>query len=239
MQPTHRPEHALEPASKSRLRWAASGWLLASLGACGSLLPAAAPPPAYFSLQPLAARPLTWAAPAGAPRLVVQAPRAAAGMDSTRIIYSRQPPQLEYFARSEWVDTPARMLAPLIVQTLQQRQAFAAVVQAPSAALGDWRLETQVLSLQQDFVSAPSRVRFVLSALLIDDASHRVLASRVFDTSATAARDDAAGGVTAAQQAVQQALDQLAEFCVAPARGWQSPPAPAPQRAQRPPRATP
>lgn len=46
------------------------------------------------------------------PTLIVSPPHAAAGFDSQRIMYLRQADQLEYFAHNEWIDTPARMLAP-------------------------------------------------------------------------------------------------------------------------------
>ena len=184
--------------------------LLAALSGCGALLPTPAPPPAYFSLQPASnlTPPLSLAkneaGPAGTPTVLVQLPRAGAGLDSTRILYSRQGPQWQYFARSEWVDSPARMLTPLIVQALQRAQSFGAVVQAPSAALGELRLETQVLALQQDFGAPPSRVRFVISAQLIDDTRHRVLATRYFNTSAAAATEDAAGGVLKALNSLRK-----------------------------------
>ena len=175
--PCTHPQHA----AALRRTFSAAALLALTLGAftgCSSLLPAAEPPPAHYTLQTSPggqpdARPPT--PPAAAPMLVVNAPRAAAGFDSARIIYTRQPQRLEYFARSEWVDTPARMLAPMLVTALATRGAFRAVVQAPSTAVGDLRLDTQVLRLQQEFGAPPSRVRFTLRAQLIDDKTHRVL----------------------------------------------------------------
>ncbi len=214
------------------------------LGACSALLPKPAPPPAFYALDaaPAAARSAGRdAAPASArgtvgvpvaspavamPTLIVNPPHAAAGFDSARIIYTRQPHQLEHFARSEWIDTPARMLAPLIVAAIEHGGAFTAVVQTPSAAAGDIRLDTEMLRLQQDFSGPPSRVRFTLRATLVDQASRRVLASREFDESVTSATEDPYGGVVAANRAVQSALQALAEFCSDAAARWR-PPTPA------------
>ena len=82
---------------------------------------------------------------AGAPALVVVAPRAAPGHDSPRMVYLRRPHELEVFAFHEWVDTPASMLAPLLVRALQASGAFGVVLMAPSAARGALQLETCLL----------------------------------------------------------------------------------------------
>jgi cholesterol transport system auxiliary component len=198
------------------------------LSACSSLWPAASPQPAYFALQGLAAaapttKPL-WparaapntapnAAPNAAPVLVVQVPHAAPGFESSHIIYTQQPHRLEYFARHEWVEAPARMLAPLMVAALERQTGFGAVVLAPSVATGSVQLDTQLLRLQQEFGSRPSRVRLTLRAQLIHTASRQVLATRDFEQVATSASEDAPGGVAAAQAAVQAMLTELAAWC--------------------------
>ncbi len=203
--------------------------VVGGLTGCASLLPAAEPPPAHFTLQGVPSlqlntkqgqAPAPLAPQTAAPMLVINVPRAAAGFDSARIIYTRYPQRLEYFARSEWVDTPARMLAPLIVTAVAERGAFRAVVQAPSTAVGDLRLDTIVLRLQQEFGATPSRVRFTLRAQLIDDKTHRVMASRDLEGLATAASEDPVGGVVAAQLAVQTVMDELAAFCANEAAAW-------------------
>ena len=188
--------------------------LLAS--ACSSLLPNASQGnPAFYSLdrarqgEALVARPL----PKQGPSLLVSTPRAAAGFDSQRMIYLRQAHQLEYFARSEWVDTPARMLSPLIVAAVENSGAFRAVLQTPSSASGELRLDTEILQLQQEFLGQPSQVRFVLRASLVDAASRRIVTTRDFEGLAKAPSNDPYGGVVAANQAVQVVLGKLAEFC--------------------------
>jgi cholesterol transport system auxiliary component len=167
--------------------------------------------------------------------LIVNPPRAAPGYDSTRLLYQRQPSQLAHFAHNEWVDTPAHMLAPLLVAALQRGGPWQAVVAAPSVASGDLRLETMLLRLHQDFSqargnghdnspdSAPSQVRFTLRATLVDSASHRVLAWREFDTTEPAPGNDPDSGVAAANRAVQRVLVDLAGFCEDAARHGAAP----------------
>jgi len=190
--------------------------------ACGALQPVTSPAPNLYSLVDArsAATPVLWQphAAVSALTLAVSPPHAAAGFDSPRMMYLRQADKLEYFAHNEWVDTPARMLAPLIVAAIERSRAFRAVVQMPSAAAGDMRLDTEILHLQQEFVGAPSQVRFTLRAYLVESATRRVVATREFETIVPSASEDPHGGVVAANSAVQAALDRLAAFCAEAAR---------------------
>ena len=204
-------------------RLGCAGILLVLVGACSVLDANKAPPPAFYSLY--SARPATnsstpvpWSITV--PTLIVNPPRAAAGFDSHRIIYIREPQQLEYFARSEWVDTPARMVAPSIVAALENTRAFRAVVLTPSAAAGDLRLDVEILRLQHEFGSTPSRVRFTLRAYLVDNETRQVLAWRKFDETVVAAQADPYSGVIAANGAVQNVMLRLASFCAEAAGSW-------------------
>ncbi len=225
--------------SKSRLyRRFASGLLIAALCACSSLRPTATPPPSFYSLDAAAApgasasaRPAS--APTGAPTLIINPPHAAAGFDSQRIIYTRAAQKLEYFAHSEWVDPPARMLAPLLVAAAAATGAFSAVVPTPGAAAGDLRLDTEIVRLLQQFGEGPSKVRFTLRASLVDERTRRVLVAREFEATLAADSDDPYGGVLAAGRVVQDVLKQLATACADAARAWPPPPAKAAAGAQR------
>lgn len=208
---------------------------LALLGGCNSLLPESAPAVTFYSLdrpQPApgqTARRLP--VPASAPSLLVSPTRSAPGLDSQRIIYLRQAHTFEYFANSEWADLPARMLTPLIVGALEQGAAFRAVLATANSATGDLRLDTELLRLQHDFTTQPSRVRVTLRAYLVDNTTRQVLAWQEFDATVPAGSEDAYGGVVAANRAVQRVLEGLAGFC-AEAAGQRQSLAPAERRAR-------
>lgn len=200
-------------------RLAAFFTLFAMIGGCtSSLLPKPSQQPSLYSLnnapndtqsaQAAAPRPAT----VSRPTLIVNLPRAAAGFDTSHIVYLRAPHQIEYFAHNQWVDTPAQMLAPLIVRALERSGAFSAVLLAPTAAAGQLKLDTEVVRLQQEFGTAPSQAHFTLRAVLLDSATRRVVAVREFDASVPAPSEDAPGGVSAANLAVQRVLGELAEF---------------------------
>ena len=196
---------------------------LALAGGCSALTPQSTDRPNLYSLAEAAETPpaVANARPraAGGPTLVVSPPHAAAGFDSRRMIYLRQADKHEYFAHNEWVDTPARMLAPLIISAVESSGAYRAVVATPSPASGEIRLDTEVLRLQHDFSSTPSQVRFTLRAYLVENATRRVIATREFDAVVPAASEDPHGGVVAASKAVRKVLGELSAFCAAGARG--------------------
>jgi ABC-type uncharacterized transport system auxiliary subunit len=146
--------------------------------------------------------------------LAISEPQTRPGFNTPQMAYVLHPLELSYFVTSRWADTPARMLEPLLVQTMEQTGSFRAVVQVPGAVPADVQLNTELIRLQHDFVTRPSRVQLSLRAQLIDVRGQRVLAVKQFDEFENAASDNAYGGVTAANRAVQRVLDQLADFCV-------------------------
>jgi cholesterol transport system auxiliary component len=146
--------------------------------------------------------------------LAVSMPRARSGFDTSQMAYLRQPHELNYFVVNRWADTPARMLEPLLVQALEQTRSFRAVVQTPGVVPANIRLDTELIRLQQDFGTRPSKVQITLRAELIDVTDKRVLAVKLFDETENAVSDDAYGGVIAANLALQRVLAQLSDFCI-------------------------
>ncbi|CAG0974850.1 hypothetical protein MYXO_01504 [Myxococcaceae bacterium] len=194
---------------------AASALFLAlGLGAvsCAWLLPGGAEAPRRFGLE---VRSTEAADPAGErPLLVVTPPTTAPGFDSAQMIYVRRPYELEAYAHHEWVDTPGRMLAPLLVSMLEEK-ASVSVARAGASPAAALRLDTQVLAFQQDFTVSPSRSRVVLRAELSDSRSGHLVDTKTFEAVEAAPSDDPYGGVVAANRGVERVLDELAAWVTA------------------------
>ena len=198
-------------------RLAAGALVLTLLAACGALERSDESPPVFYALDgnpqasqaPANARP-----PPSAPTLLISKPQAAPGFTSRRIIYVRAPHQPEHFANSEWIDTPPRMLAPLLAPALEGSGAFRAIVLAPSATASELRLDVSIVRLQQEFFTSPSQARLTLRAYLVDNKTRQVLAWREFDETVAAPQDSPYGGVIAANAALRKVLDALAGFTV-------------------------
>ena len=175
----------------------------------------------YYSLQLLESK--TQAAPVlkadnKLPTLVIHTPKAAAGFDTRRMMYTRHPHQLEYFARNEWIDTPAHMLQALLISTIAQTGEFNAVLPQYSLVKSELSLESEIVQLIQIFPSKPvipnkpSQLQFTLRASIIDNATGKVVAQREFNEKVTTTSDNPIGGVMAANQAVNAVLQKMSAF---------------------------
>lgn len=146
--------------------------------------------------------------------LLVAPIQANLAYDSTQIAYTTQPYQISYFVNNHWAETPAQMLQPLIVLTLQKTHYFRAVIPSTTSSHYDLVLQTQLVQLEQDFLQHPSQVTLVLHAQLINAATNQVIATRQFSVTESAPQDTPYGGVIATNQATAVVLQQLTRFCV-------------------------
>lgn len=150
---------------------------------------------------------------AGGKLLMVAMPQADAGFDTPMMAYTRRDYALDYFTRSQWADTPARMLQPMLVRALESSGMYAAVMAAPNAIVGDQKLDLRIIRFQHEFDASPSRVRLTARAQIIDTRANRVLATRTFNYYEAAATEDAYGGVIAMNTALGRMLADIVAFC--------------------------
>lgn len=202
------------------MKWIRLGLISAAcvaLAGCSALQPVKQESASAFALEAGTARHAA-VPPRDAPNLVVSLARAWPGFDSPRMVYVRTPHELEHFAKNQWVDTPARMLTPLLIQAAESSGAFSAVVTPRSGVVAQLRLESEIVRLQQEFMGVPSRVHFTLRVQLIDVAARKVLATREFNVTENAPSEDPYGGVVASNRAVSRVLDEVTAFCAAQAK---------------------
>lgn len=196
-------------ATRSLPRTAALAALAVALAGC-ALFASPGPAPSLFALDVPSAG--ASAGSAAAQAIEVAPPSARAGFDGSRMAYVTRPYELNYFARHQWVEPPARMLAPLLAEALERDGRFEAT-QGGANLSASLRLETEIVALQQEFTAHPSQVRFTLRARLLDLAKRRVVASSAFEAVEPAPSDDPYGGVIAANRAAARVLDEVASWC--------------------------
>jgi cholesterol transport system auxiliary component len=185
------------------------------LGACGlSLLQQAAEQPARNYL-------LEWhggtVPPVKSPRretLLISPILSTPGFDSSDMAYMRTAHEIEYFAHHRWVDSPARMLEPLLVQAAERSGLFRSVVEAGSGADVDLRLDSRLIHLQQVCRLNPSELQLALRVSLSEVGSARVIATRTLSVSEPIVERTPYAGVEAANRAVDRLLSDLQGFLV-------------------------
>lgn len=176
-------------------------------------------PPAAVSMQSYVLEVPATAPAIPAPRateavLVVAELRSRPGYESSRMAYVKRDYALDYYANSQWADTPARMLQPLLVTTLDATGHYNAVLRAPAPVAGGLRLEVEVMRFEQVFTVQPSRMHISLRVQLIDPRRGKVLGTRTIAADIAAPTEDAYGGVRAANQALSLILNEVASYCV-------------------------
>jgi cholesterol transport system auxiliary component len=151
--------------------------------------------------------------------LVVGVPQAEAGFEQPRMAYLQRPYEVNYYATNVWVDTPPRMLAPLLLQSLERMSFWRVVVPMPTAARGDYRLDISGLVVQQEFLQRPSGTRIRLRAQLTETKEQRIMGVRSLESFEPAPSEDAYGGVLAANRAVTRVLESLNDWISSCLRG--------------------
>ncbi len=141
--------------------------------------------------------------------LKVSMPAAAPAYASPRMAYIEQPYRIDYFARNEWADAPARMLRTMLTQQLTGSGLFAFVVADAAGVDENVRLDCELIELVQAFSETGSEVKVAVRFDLVDVAHRSILVSRTIAVTEPASAREPYAGVVAANRAVQRVLDEL------------------------------
>jgi len=144
--------------------------------------------------------------------ILVSLPEAAAGYDSTDMIYVEKPFELRAYANNAWISAPNNMLLPLITQSLQQSGLFFAVASNVTGTQTDYRLDSQLIELKQNFLRKPSTLDLSLKITLIRQHDDEIVASAVFRESVPCESDSPYGGVLAANKATLNLTAKVTNF---------------------------
>ena len=182
------------------------------LAGCSILQPVKTPEMNKYVISPSTPKPVT-ARPISATLLVSQV-EANSGFRSSKMIYSQKPYQMEYFSENTWMQPPATMLTPLLVNAITDTGRFQAVVSPPFVGHTDYRLDTKLLYLYQDFVQQPVSIKMALSADLVDN-NNQLVKSKRFTEVEPVLQNNPYGGVLATNKAVAKLQSQIVAMVLA------------------------
>lgn len=146
--------------------------------------------------------------------MLVTLPQANQAYNTSRFAYINAPYQIAYYAKNQWADTPPAMILPLLVQSLQNTGHYHAVVAAPYSDYSDLTLNTQIITIQQEFLQRPSQVRVTMRAVLINSATEKVIATQQFTVIVCAPGNNPKSGAIAANIAVARMVAEITQFCL-------------------------
>ncbi|KTC76022.1 transport protein [Legionella birminghamensis] len=144
--------------------------------------------------------------------ILITHPDAATGYDTEEMLYTDKPFEVTSFVHNAWMGPPADMLLPLMVQSLQKSGYFYAVASTATSELTDYRLDTQLLELQQSFLKKPSQLDLTVKIVLTHVSDNRIIASKIIELHVPCPSDTPYGGVIAANQATGLFTEAVTEF---------------------------
>lgn len=109
------------------------------------------------------------------------------------------------YTRARWVASPGSLITQQLLQALAGQGAWKAVIGPDATAHADVVLRAHLLTFEQDFtLPKNSHGTLRIQVTLVDAASDKVLADKIFEFRAPAPTPDAEGGVAALDQATRK-----------------------------------
>lgn len=150
--------------------------------------------------------------------LLITSPEAVDGYQTNQMQYMITPFKLNSFTKNSWFSPPASMLYPLLIQSLQQSGYFYAVGSGSYVNKTDYRLDTQLLALQQNFITKPSILELKTKVILTRVSNNHIMGSRTFNLHIPCPQDSPYGGVVAANNATQILTKKITSFVISKIR---------------------
>ena len=187
--------------------------MLLSLSACGLMDPIKLPPVSTYAITNMKSVSIPKRSKTRL-TLLVSLPIASSGYQSSKMVYVDIPYKLKTFTNNRWAAPPAEMLMPLLAHQLRSTGYFHAVVTPPFSGVTNYRLDTQLLVLQQEFLRPTSIVRIVMQISLVNNSSNRVVVSRRFQVLVSAPANNPYSGVLATNKASKIITKRIVRFVI-------------------------
>lgn len=144
--------------------------------------------------------------------ILIMQPVALDGYDTEQMLYVDKPYQVNSFANNSWMSPPSTMLLPLFIRSIESSHYFLAVASDLNTSKTEYRLESVLIRLQQNFLMKPSHLQLVMQVMLIHSIDSRVVAADTIYESIPCPKDNPLGGVVAANQATRKLTSRVAHF---------------------------
>ncbi len=199
------------PQRRQSLKALAALPLAGFAAACSNIVPGQGPPPSLYRLTPKSTfrddlPTVKW-------QLVLEPPVANGSLNTTRIALQRSPTQMEFYARSGWVDQAPLMVQTLMVESFENSGKIVSVARETGGLRADFILKTELREFQTVYYRTGQPEALVtINAKLIQLPQRSIIASQSFEQSAPAAADQIDDIVVAFDDALDKVLRGLVEW---------------------------
>jgi cholesterol transport system auxiliary component len=176
----------------------------------GCQLPGSGPPPLEFRVTQTTTFPddlpkAKWA-------LVVDLPQTNASIDTPQIARTSGV-QVQYYAGATWVDRPAVMIEPLLIQSFRSSGAIEVVADRRADIRPDFVLQTTITAFEaMETQSGPPDVRVVMAATLIRMPRRQVVGTTEVGRTVTARARDLDSIAMAIDDALGKVMKRVVEW---------------------------
>lgn len=153
--------------------------------ACSVQLPGAGPAPSIYVLSPKSTFPedvpfVDW-------QLLVDTPRAPAGIAGQRIALRRKALELKYYARASWTDAAPKMIQQLLIESFENSEKIISVGRQAIGLRSDYILKTDLREFQAEYTDdhgkplpdgQPPNIHIRLNAKLVRMPQRAIVASK-------------------------------------------------------------
>lgn len=146
--------------------------------------------------------------------MMVLKPETSPAYNTTRIAFTDHPYQISYYSYSHWVEAPADMLLPLMVDALQQPHHYRAIVMPPFVGQYRYALRTLIKELRIDYTKPIATLNLSLQSQLLSGVTGNVIAAKEFNVAIPLQQRSPYGAVVAANRAAAIAIHKLAVWCI-------------------------
>ena len=144
--------------------------------------------------------------------ILVNKPTVAAGYTTNEMQYIKKPYELTAFSHNAWIDPPADMLLTIMGESLQDSNRFKAVATSPMAENTNYRIDSQLISINQNFITKPSTLDLKIKLVITDVITNKVIRSKVFSERISCPEETPYGGVIAANLATKKFTAEMMKF---------------------------
>lgn len=183
--------------------------VLLGLGGCTAVtgFGATAPPETY---DLLASKPVALAkARRTGFQLVVSEPSAVRALATDRILVKPGSENISYFPKAQWSDRLPSLLQTRLIESLSRSRRFAAVGGGNDRIEADVRLATDIRAFQIEVNGASAEAHISLFVKIFREKNGRIIASRNFETTVPAPKDNVQAAVAALNSGLQLVLAKI------------------------------
>jgi len=210
--PENTPGSVAPGYSRRRLLHAAAALPVVALApACSLPVPGQGPPPELFRLSPKST--FREGLPTADWQLILEPPVANAGLNTTRIALQRTATQIEYYARSGWVDRAPLMIQTLMIESFENSKKIVSVGRESVGLRADFVLKTDLRELQAVYRDGALPQALVnLNVKLVQMPRRNIVASQSFPFQVEATADNLPAIIEAFDEALGKVLRHLVEW---------------------------